>query len=178
MNLEDVVIMHESKVDAWKQSKSREPPSCIYCGHFVTRQRVEFDHFPIPKSGGGTEVVSACETCHSMKDRFKIDSWPIHMGGVIYGDGAVLAPLFTAIMARDGSKIRVEAARWREFWDELSPGSRIAFGKLVAVATDVCRVPFGYRLAPDNVTLAEDKAEQAIMARYRAATPPTPQSDT
>lgn len=141
MNLEDVVIMHESKIGAWKASKDRSPPMCVYCGHFVTRQRVEFDHFPVPKVCGGVEVVSACETCHSMKDRFSIDSWPIHMIGVIYGDGSALMPLFGAIMARDGAKIRSEAARWRKFWDELSPGSRIAFGKLVAVATDVCRSP-------------------------------------
>jgi hypothetical protein len=42
----------------------------------VAGDKVEDDHFPIPKRAGGTEVVPACITCHDMKDRFPQEDWP------------------------------------------------------------------------------------------------------
>lgn len=133
MNLEDVVIMHESKVGAWKARQDRLSPMCIYCGHFVTRQRVEFDHFPIPKVCGGTEVVSACETCHSMKDRFAMASWPIHMVGAICRDHGALFPLLRALLANDRAQIEHESLQWRGFWENIARESRLAFAKFAAV---------------------------------------------
>jgi hypothetical protein len=40
---------------------------------------VEYDHFPVPRRSGGTEVVAACITCHDMKDRLLQEDWPRDM---------------------------------------------------------------------------------------------------
>lgn len=42
---------------------------CFYCGDPVLPSRVEYDHFPIPASCGGTQKVPACPQCHDLKDR-------------------------------------------------------------------------------------------------------------
>ena len=42
--------------------------TCHYCENQVSPSH-EHDHFPIPKSAGGTEVVAACTNGHDMKDR-------------------------------------------------------------------------------------------------------------
>lgn len=35
----------------------------------------EHDHFPVPMRDGGTVTLLVCEPCHSLKDRYNIDSW-------------------------------------------------------------------------------------------------------
>jgi hypothetical protein len=60
-----------------------ECETCFYCGRFVT-PRHEHDHFPVPRRAGGFETVPACVDCHDLKDRFTLESWPMH----------TLAPIF------------------------------------------------------------------------------------
>ncbi len=48
---------------------------CFYCGALVSKG-LTGDHFPIPKNAGGRLTVSCCITCHDMKDRFTLESWP------------------------------------------------------------------------------------------------------
>ncbi len=48
---------------------------CFYCDACIEEGLEERDHFPIPKSAGGTNTVDCCFICHSMKDRFNIDNW-------------------------------------------------------------------------------------------------------
>ncbi len=201
MNLEDVVIIHESERLAWRNAKNKDAraPACLYCGHLITRKCVEFDHFPVPDICGGTQVASACETCHSMKDRFSLASWPIAMVASICRDHAALAPLLSAVMAKDRAQIEREAARWREFWEDIGTDSRIAFGKFASVGLG--RYGQTHELADDGLTLVPIGADEAkatgvvrallddgvtineIVSRVasggpREPTPPTPQSDT
>jgi hypothetical protein len=51
--------------------------SCFYCGALVSQRQGKGDHFPVPSRHGGTETVICCISCHDMKDRFNLDSWPI-----------------------------------------------------------------------------------------------------
>ncbi len=60
-----------------KKSPEREHETCFYCGALVARNDRELDHFPVPESAGGTELVCACKTCHGMKDRFNLGDWPL-----------------------------------------------------------------------------------------------------
>lgn len=54
----------------------RDHETCFYCGALVAKNDREYDHFPVPREAGGVDVVCSCRTCHSMKDRFTLDSWP------------------------------------------------------------------------------------------------------
>ncbi len=47
---------------------------CIYCGAPIAKNDLEMDHFPIPERHGGKLTVPACRTCHTMKDRFSLES--------------------------------------------------------------------------------------------------------
>ena len=49
---------------------------CFYCDAPLSRSNTENDHFPIPQRHGGTVTVPCCTTCHDMKDRFDLGSWP------------------------------------------------------------------------------------------------------
>jgi hypothetical protein len=44
---------------------------CLYCASTGPHQ---WDHFPVPKRHGGTEMVRACLHCHNLKDR---TGWPM-----------------------------------------------------------------------------------------------------
>lgn len=52
------------------------PATCFYCGANVSGGGVG-DHFPLPKSSGGGITVPCCQSCHDMKDRYSLNSWPI-----------------------------------------------------------------------------------------------------
>ena len=51
------------------------PEYCFYCDAALARGRKELDHYPVPRSAGGGEVVTVCIVCDDQKDRFSIDSW-------------------------------------------------------------------------------------------------------
>jgi hypothetical protein len=71
-----------------------DPTACFYCGANVAktnngyrwRGQGERDHFPIPKQCGGTMTVPICITCHDMKDRYPLETWPIDWVFAIYKD--------------------------------------------------------------------------------------------
>lgn len=51
---------------------------CFYCDGLVARRSQSLgDHFPIPKRFGGDVIVPCCESCHDMKDRFRLEDWPV-----------------------------------------------------------------------------------------------------
>jgi hypothetical protein len=52
---------------------------CHFCDALLASDNVEYDHFPVPRRAGGTEVVAACITCHDTKDRFLQEDWPRNM---------------------------------------------------------------------------------------------------
>jgi hypothetical protein len=66
-------------------SKRSDRPECFYCGALVSGNGAG-DHFPIPLNAGGTETVPCCVSCHDMKDRFALDSWPIDWVAKIVAD--------------------------------------------------------------------------------------------
>ncbi len=66
----------------------KENIPCFYCGAFTHIGNLEYDHFPIPQDCDGLTMVPACVSCHSMKDRFGIDSWPEDWIGKIVKDMA------------------------------------------------------------------------------------------
>lgn len=55
--------------------RQREPDPCFYCGALVSG-RGAGEHFPVPRRHGGTETVPCCTSCHDMKHRFPLDTWP------------------------------------------------------------------------------------------------------
>ena len=59
--------------------------NCFYCGALVMTNGVG-DHFPIPQRHGGIDTVPCCTSCHDMKDRSSLDSWPIDWIEVIMDD--------------------------------------------------------------------------------------------
>jgi hypothetical protein len=52
---------------------------CIYCGAPIAKNDLEMDHFPIPERHGGKLTVPACRTCHTMKDRFSLESISVYL---------------------------------------------------------------------------------------------------
>jgi 5-methylcytosine-specific restriction endonuclease McrA len=66
-------------------SKIKDRPNCFYCGACVSGNGVG-DHFPIPKSCGGTETVPCCESCHDMKDRFDLTLWDVEWISAVIND--------------------------------------------------------------------------------------------
>lgn len=48
---------------------------CTYCGNLIALVSHDHDHFPVPKTAGGTRVVPACRDCHSLKDRITMNHW-------------------------------------------------------------------------------------------------------
>ena len=55
--------------------QASERVTCFYC-RAVVRANAEYDHFPIPRSAGGSILVPACISCHDMKDRTRPRDWP------------------------------------------------------------------------------------------------------
>lgn len=51
---------------------------CFYCDEPLFGRRHEHDHIP-PQRLGGTEAVSACMECHTLKDRTPLTQWPVSM---------------------------------------------------------------------------------------------------
>jgi hypothetical protein len=78
------------------------------------------DHFPVPKSLGGTETVRACPSCHDLKDRLPLVDWPLdvfaqawrelnevaEVGGFL---GLVLAKLLAVAMREEARKRAIVA---------------------------------------------------------------------
>lgn len=57
-------------------TKTREHDICLYCGGLVGT-RGAGDHMPVPRRHGGADTVPCCISCHDMKDRFSLESWPL-----------------------------------------------------------------------------------------------------
>lgn len=95
-----------------------ECETCHYCGTYVAA-RHEHDHFPVPKSAGGTNVVPACMNCHEIKDRTPLHKWPVNLVGAGYIElsaAIVGVPEFELIspsgMVRHIGDYRIHWQRW------------------------------------------------------------------
>jgi hypothetical protein len=58
---------------------------CFYCGAIAPPKGCG-DHAPIPKRHGGTEMIPACQSCHSMKDRMRLMDWSSEWFAIVYND--------------------------------------------------------------------------------------------
>lgn len=56
---------------------------CAYCGALVRADSREMDHMPIPHRHGGEDVVPCCMSCHDMKDRFRLEHWPVAWKAIV-----------------------------------------------------------------------------------------------
>lgn len=74
--------------------------TCFYCGCLLSKGNHEHDHFPIPQAAGGTEVVDCCKSCHDMKDRFTLRSWPLEWIEELMGDWAILPRITRIFIAK------------------------------------------------------------------------------
>lgn len=63
-----------------------EIETCWYCDCLCSGGNLEYDHMPIPKECGGTNVVASCRSCHDMKDRFLGEQWPEAWKQVVHED--------------------------------------------------------------------------------------------
>jgi hypothetical protein len=64
------------------------PEECFYCGANINKRTNKRggDHFPIPEICGGELTVPCCESCHDMKDRYNIGTWPTEWIGEVMKD--------------------------------------------------------------------------------------------
>lgn len=82
---------------------------CTYCDQALS-PRHEHDHFPVPKSLGGTDVVPVCLSCHDLKDRVPITKWPQEVfweafKDVLHGPPRILvAKVLTELLREYGRK--------------------------------------------------------------------------
>jgi len=74
--------------------------ACYYCGATISDARVEFDHFPVPQHLGGEKTVPACQTCHDMKDRFRLNTMSDDMVAEVVADFPHLSRASKIVLAR------------------------------------------------------------------------------
>ena len=97
---------------------------CFYCN--VTAMRVEYDHFPIPKCAGGTEVVPCCVVCHDLKDRINIldyTEYPKALNGLFEKadrhEKIVLARIMKMVAGFESSELSKEIRDGTYVYDDL-----------------------------------------------------------
>lgn len=78
---------------------------CFYCNALCSKGSYQLDHFPMPKSCGGVDVVPACVSCHDMKDRFTLNNWPTDWAFAITKDWPVLSRETRILFAKMGRVI-------------------------------------------------------------------------
>jgi hypothetical protein len=106
---------------------------CFYCDAAVLPNRHEHDHFPVPRWLGGTEVVTACYTCHDLKDRIPFNNW---------STAWYIEPILEVSRLLGDRPYSMQAALEvlgdvRARWDSLTPPQRVFYAKLRAlVETD------------------------------------------
>jgi hypothetical protein len=101
---------------------------CFYCDAAVLPQRHEHDHFPEPLMCGGTRVVTACYTCHDLKDRIPFKDWP---------PGMFFAPLVElgdklSMGCRDAHVLLELFGDAEARWDLMTREGRLFYAKLRA----------------------------------------------
>lgn len=101
---------------------------CHYCETYLSRWH-EHDHFPVPKSAGGTETVPACENCHEIKDRTPMFFWPGDLAA--RGIAEVLASVgdFVDPELKDPLKIVAAVGDYQVHWATWSLGGRLFYAK-------------------------------------------------
>lgn len=50
---------------------------CFYCDLPLKGLAHHHDHFPLPARYGGELTVPACVSCHKLKEKGRVDQWPI-----------------------------------------------------------------------------------------------------
>jgi len=66
---------------------SRKIETCFYCDCIFSISKTAIgDHFPVPDRYGGTDCVSCCVQCHSLKDRMNVGDWNSVMMGKVIAD--------------------------------------------------------------------------------------------
>lgn len=134
---------------------------CFYCGALVNRRAAaRGDHFPFPKHVGGTMVVPCCESCHDMKDRFNLDSWPIEWVSEVTKNWSVmsretrifLAKVFAVFSSVKHQEITQKESKTKEALERTKAGGRKTGGD----------VPFGWNAGPDKVLIPNPKEQQTM----------------
>jgi len=118
-----------------RMSRMCECVRCFYCDDELGRH--EHDHFPVPRSAGGTQTVPACLDCHDHKDRISLNNWDLNgaiaaVHGLIQGvelehysglrDKALLTALWNDPLLREAAVL--------DRWSTLTPVARVLYGKL------------------------------------------------
>ncbi len=99
---------------------------CWYCDSPVTRH--EHDHAPIPRDVKGEALVTACITCHDLKDRRPLDTWPLE--------------LYMAAMGSLSASAFVDSpAVWPAAWDDWPTSARLVWAKWAAMRWRQDRAP-------------------------------------
>lgn len=92
-------------------------PVCWYCDGRPTRH--EHDHAPIPQDVGGRSTVTSCITCHDLKDRRSLDTWPLEM--------------YAAAMGRLTIDAFGDFQTWPSAWDDWPTSARLVWAKWAAM---------------------------------------------
>lgn len=74
-----------------KEEIETEDRECFYCNALVAERTGKGDHFPVPISFGGTLTVPCCISCHDMKDRFRLDKWPMEWWSKVFQDFSIVS---------------------------------------------------------------------------------------
>ena len=177
---------------------NEEHKTCFYCNALVTFD-CEDDHFPIPSCAGGEETVPCCISCHDMKDRFKLENWPIEWLSKTIADFplfsretklllAKIIRVYAESQARTGTKLtkipyeigttevidtvvsRLPATPAKCHGRQATKCASSSTGSISQRSKRISgQIPFGYDLAVDGRTLNPNPAETAALERIRTA---------
>ncbi len=116
--------------------------TCHYCRSERSRGDIQMDHFPIPKRHGGTEVVPACATCHSLKDRVPMGKWAAelrHDGARSVADVLTIGAFsedFVSKAVLDGRMPDEMKSHLLSHWEYMSWAGRLVAAKMIFIAMD------------------------------------------
>lgn len=130
--------------------------TCFYCQADVQQSSSQQDHFPIPQRHGGERTVTACVTCHNLKDRVPLKNWPSYVTSAVLGDypSRALSLILVAMSVGDDSPVfRSESGDLADDVEELvmpmleeaPPLSRLFLARCVNLVFDygLAREAFG-----------------------------------
>jgi len=139
---------------------------CYICDRAIHKKNddgragCDLDHFPVPKSLGGTETVPCCLSCHNDKDRTKIGNW----------DPSVTFAGLSGLWRKAGRDERLVLAKIFHMVSQSLAATKKKTTKKKTKKRQgkhMGAIPFGWKLSTGGDTLIKHPAEQEALAVIR-----------